>query len=194
MTPAEPVGRREHEDSPADQEDSPADQEDWAGDEDWAALAESLTDLGDDPPKAFSHPGDPTAGGTGRGGTGRGDAGRGGTGRGGAGRGGAGSSGRRAAGGQPPPSGDARLTAWVRGRVQGVGFRWWVRSVALELGLVGFAENLTDGRVKVVAEGDSQECAELLNRLGRPGTPGDVVHVTFRWDEVRGDLTGFAER
>ncbi len=48
----------------------------------------------------------------------------------------------------------ARLTAWVTGRVQGVGFRWWVRSNALELGLAGFAENLADGRVKVVAEGD----------------------------------------
>ena len=58
-----------------------------------------------------------------------------------------------------------RLTAWVSGRVQGVGFRWWVRSNALELGLVGFAENLADGRVKVVAEGDEAGCRELLARL-----------------------------
>ncbi len=58
-----------------------------------------------------------------------------------------------------------RLTAWVTGRVQGVGFRWWVRSSALELGLAGFAENLDDGRVKVVAEGDEGGCRELLARL-----------------------------
>ncbi len=58
-----------------------------------------------------------------------------------------------------------RLTAWVSGRVQGVGFRWWVRSNALELDLVGFAENLADGRVKVVAEGDEDRCRELLARL-----------------------------
>src|SRR6185437_9861362 len=58
--------------------------------------------------------------------------------------------------GSEPPGEDgeeARLTAWVRGRVQGVGFRWWVRRNALELGLIGMAENLVDGRVKIVAEG-----------------------------------------
>src|SRR5215472_5365144 len=42
------------------------------------------------------------------------------------------------------PHAQARLTAWVRGRVQGVGFRWWVRRHALELGLLGAAENLVD--------------------------------------------------
>ncbi len=62
-------------------------------------------------------------------------------------------------------AGVVRLTAWVEGRVQGVGFRWWVRSQALELGLVGFAENLADGRVKVVAEGSSGRCQDLLARL-----------------------------
>ena len=80
------------------------------------------------------------------------------------------------------------------GRVQGVGFRWWVRSQALELGLVGFAENLTDGRVKVVAEGPRGACGELLDRLAGPGTPGQVTALTHRWDEPRGGLTGFAER
>ena len=58
-----------------------------------------------------------------------------------------------------------RLTAWVQGRVQGVGFRWWVRSRALELGLAGFAENLADGRVKVVAEGSEDRCRDLLALL-----------------------------
>ncbi|HET9896189.1 MAG TPA: acylphosphatase [Streptosporangiaceae bacterium] len=89
---------------------------------------------------------------------------------------------------------DARLTAWVRGRVQGVGFRWWVRRHALELGLVGVAENLVDGRVKVVAEGHKDLLAELLHRLESPGTPGHVAQVTHRWDQPRGGLIGFAER
>ena len=48
---------------------------------------------------------------------------------------------------------DVRLTAWVHGRVQGVGFRWWTRSRALELGLTGYAANRPDGRVLVVAQG-----------------------------------------
>jgi acylphosphatase len=88
----------------------------------------------------------------------------------------------------------ARLTIWARGRVQGVGFRWWVRSNALELGLVGVAENLVDGRVRVVVEGNSDNCAALLERLESPGTPGNVVQVTHRWDQARGGMTGFDER
>jgi acylphosphatase len=102
-------------------------------------------------------------------------------------------------GDQGPDAGDAgtdpvRLTAWVRGRVQGVGFRWWVRSRALELGLVGWAENLADGRVKVVAEGSKDAGAQLLERLSGSDTPGQVAHVTHRWDGARGGLFGFVER
>ncbi|HEY1643362.1 MAG TPA: acylphosphatase [Streptosporangiaceae bacterium] len=87
-----------------------------------------------------------------------------------------------------------RLTAWLRGRVQGVGFRWWARSRALELGLTGWAENLADGRVKVVAEGPREACAQLLELLDGGDTPGQVQHVTHRWDAARGGLAGFAER
>jgi acylphosphatase len=88
----------------------------------------------------------------------------------------------------------ARLTAWVRGRVQGVGFRWWVRSRALELDLTGYASNLDDGRVLVVAEGSRDDCTRLLVALGGSGSPGRVTGVTERWDTARGGLTGFAER
>jgi acylphosphatase len=94
-----------------------------------------------------------------------------------------------------------RLTAWVSGRVQGVGFRWWVRSTALELGLIGFAENLADGRVKIVAEGDEVRCRELLTRVGEDDgadsllrRPGRVTGVTHRWAAAAGGMPGFTER
>ena len=89
---------------------------------------------------------------------------------------------------------DVRLTAWVHGRVQGVGFRWWVRVRALELGLVGWAANLDDGRVEVVAEGPRSATEALLDALNGPGTPGRVRTVVERWAEPRGGITGFAER
>ena len=92
------------------------------------------------------------------------------------------------------PDGQARLTAWVEGRVQGVGFRWWARARALELGLMGWAENLEDGRVRVIAEGEKASCCELLALLESAEAPGRVVRVTYRWDEPRGDLTAFTER
>jgi acylphosphatase len=87
-----------------------------------------------------------------------------------------------------------RLTAWVRGHVQGVGFRWWVRSRALELGLAGSASNLADGRVEVVAEGPRAACDRLLALLRGGETPGMVSGVVERWTEPRGDLRGFVER
>jgi acylphosphatase len=93
-----------------------------------------------------------------------------------------------------PPAGPSRLTAWVRGRVQGVGFRWWVRSHALALGLQGWAENLADGRVKVVAQGSREACEHLLELLDGDDTPGHVAQVTHRWDQPADGLVGFAER
>ncbi|MGE0819744.1 MAG: acylphosphatase [Candidatus Nanopelagicales bacterium] len=86
-----------------------------------------------------------------------------------------------------------RVTAWVRGHVQGVGFRWWTRARALELGLVGWARNLDDGRVEVVAEGDREACEALLALLRGPGTPGRVRSVVEQWSDARG-LDGFLER
>ncbi|MGR6915057.1 acylphosphatase [[Actinomadura] parvosata] len=89
---------------------------------------------------------------------------------------------------------DVRLTAWVRGRVQGVGFRWWTRARALELGLVGWARNTDDGRVEVVAEGPRAACVNLLELLRGCDTPGRVDGVVERWSEPRGSLVGFMER
>lgn len=86
-----------------------------------------------------------------------------------------------------------RVTAWVRGRVQGVGFRWWTRARALELGLVGSATNLDDGRVEVVAEGPRAACEALLDVLRGPGAPGRVSDVAERFSPARGGLTGFHE-
>jgi acylphosphatase len=86
-----------------------------------------------------------------------------------------------------------RLTAWVHGRVQGVGFRWWTRCRAIELGLVGEARNLPDRRVAVVAEGNRRACERLLDVLRGGATPGRVDGVVAQWDAPRGGLKGFTE-
>lgn len=94
-----------------------------------------------------------------------------------------------------PPAPDAvRMTAWVHGFVQGVGFRWWTRSQALELGLVGSASNLSDGRVEVVVEGPRDACDALLERLRGAKTPGGVDQVVAQFADARGGLRGFTER
>lgn len=95
----------------------------------------------------------------------------------------------------PEPDGPAvRLTAWVHGRVQGVGFRWWTRSRALELGLTGYASNQIDGRVLVVAQGPRRDCERLLDLLRGAGTPGRVDKVVWDWSHDPGPLEGFVER
>lgn len=90
-----------------------------------------------------------------------------------------------------------RMTAHVRGNVQGVGFRWWTRSRALELGLSGYAKNLADGRVEVVAEGAEGDVEKLRTLLeeqpSTAGRPGGVEHVQAQYGEPKG-AEGFEER
>ena len=68
-----------------------------------------------------------------------------------------------------------RLSATVIGRVQGVGFRWWVRAAADRMGLTGWVMNGADERsVELVAEG-STASLDQLERLLHEGPPGAWV-------------------
>ena len=89
---------------------------------------------------------------------------------------------------------DVRLTAWVRGRVQGVGFRWWTRSRAMELGLTGYVANRLDGRVLIVAQGPRDACEKLLRLLQGGATPGRVDKVVADWSQPAEQFSGFVER
>lgn len=91
-----------------------------------------------------------------------------------------------------------RVLIFVRGRVQGVGFRWWTRARALELGLVGHATNMADGRVEVCAQGEPAAVDALVALLREdPSTrsrPGRVDGVVVQEHPVRDGLGGFRER
>ncbi|MGB3828448.1 MAG: acylphosphatase [Ornithinimicrobium sp.] len=91
-----------------------------------------------------------------------------------------------------------RAVIFVRGRVQNVGFRWWTRAQALELGLVGHARNLPDGRVEVMAQGTPENVQTLQRRLSPEAAagdrPGTVEGITVQSHPVRHALTGFRER
>jgi acylphosphatase len=89
----------------------------------------------------------------------------------------------------------ARVTAYLHGRVQGVGMRWWVRCRALECGLSGAATNLPDGRVEVVAEGPVAAVATFAEILAaHEGAPGAITTVICRTGPATGTYTGFVER
>ncbi len=65
----------------------------------------------------------------------------------------------------------------VKGRVQGVGFRWFVHREAAEIGLLGWVKNTDDGHVEVVAAGDAAQMDELKAALhkGSRGSRVDAV-------------------
>jgi acylphosphatase len=65
----------------------------------------------------------------------------------------------------------------VKGRVQGVGFRWFVQREAAELGLRGWVRNTDDGHVEIIAAGEADILAELKTELhkGSRGSRVDAV-------------------
>ena len=87
---------------------------------------------------------------------------------------------------------EERLTARVTGRVQGVGFRWWVRRRAENLQLVGWVMNGDDERsVELVAEGPGSALTELEQIL-RDGPAGaDVESVDARRGPASGEYDRF---
>ncbi|HZF12858.1 MAG TPA: acylphosphatase [Thermoanaerobaculia bacterium] len=79
----------------------------------------------------------------------------------------------------------------LTGRVQGVGFRWFARRAARELGVAGRVRNLPDGSVEAVAVGDPAGLAQFHERL-REGPPGSrVLAVEEQEIAVVPDWEGF---
>jgi acylphosphatase len=87
-----------------------------------------------------------------------------------------------------------RLDAVVHGRVQGVGFRYFVARRADRLGLTGWVANEPSGRVRCVAEGPRASLETLLGEL-RDGPPGAwVERVEASWSAGTGAFDGFEIR
>jgi acylphosphatase len=89
---------------------------------------------------------------------------------------------------------EARLEASVRGRVQGVGFRYWVVRRSTELGLTGWVANEVDGSVRCVAEGPSTtlDRLEAMLRTGPTGAIVEDIHVVRM--PATGSFAGFGVR
>lgn len=74
----------------------------------------------------------------------------------------------------------------VRGTVQGVGFRHFIKTKALELSVTGFVKNTPEGHVQIVVEGEETDLKTLADwaRIGPPLARVTVVHIS------RSDFTG----
>lgn len=88
----------------------------------------------------------------------------------------------------------ARLEATIRGRVQGVGFRYHVSNRARQIGVTGYVRNLWDGSVEVVAEGDKARLDRLLAYLQVGPRSASVREVVANWYAASGKLSSFEVR
>lgn len=86
----------------------------------------------------------------------------------------------------------AHISATVYGRVQGVLFRSFAQNVARNLGLKGYARNLTSGNaVEVQAEGDKQQLEKLVEYLKIGPSSARVDRVDVNWSGYSGRFTDF---
>jgi acylphosphatase len=83
------------------------------------------------------------------------------------------------------------LTAKVIGRVQGVGFRFYVKTRAEELGITGWVRNLPDGSVQTEAFGPRPDLERFMHYLETGPIGSRVDRVDFQWIESKTKLKNF---
>ena len=79
----------------------------------------------------------------------------------------------------------------IRGRVQGVGFRWFAQREARRLDVHGFVRNRADGAVEVEAEGDRASLERLVEALRLGPRSARVTDVDAHWSEGAARHRGF---
>ncbi len=89
---------------------------------------------------------------------------------------------------------NARAHVYVSGRVQGVFFRYETKEAANRLGVNGWVQNMRDGRVEAVFEGERSKVDEIL-KFCHQGPPGaSISGVEVEWEEPTGEFSGFEIR
>lgn len=83
------------------------------------------------------------------------------------------------------------MRIFYSGNVQGVGFRYTVKSVAAGYEVTGYVRNLPDGRVELVAEGSKEELEAFRQGIRDSGLDHFVRQEEAAWSEATGDYRGF---
>jgi len=92
-----------------------------------------------------------------------------------------------------PPIGHQRRVVHYRGHVQGVGFRYTAQAIAGRYDVSGFARNLPDGRVELVAEGEKHELVAFLDDV-RERMIRHIRDERVDTQPATGEFTGFEIR
>lgn len=87
-----------------------------------------------------------------------------------------------------------RLHLLVKGRVQGVGFRYFSYMAGVDHQLNGWVRNRINGDVEILAEGSRDKLDSFLKVIRQGPEMAQVIDVDIQWDEVKGDLPPFTIR
>jgi len=79
----------------------------------------------------------------------------------------------------------------VRGRVQGVGFRFFVRELAAAMGVRGWVRNRADGSVEIHAEGDRETLVQFIEKIEQGPRLGYIYELTCDWVEPKNTFASF---
>jgi len=93
-----------------------------------------------------------------------------------------------------PPDQQARVWLRIKGRVQGVGFRFSAIEEARGLGLTGWVRNMHDGDVELVAEGETDRVQRLVTWCHAGPRGALVTHVEVNWLPYSGEFGAFRIR
>jgi len=90
-----------------------------------------------------------------------------------------------------PTANRRRLNIFYSGRVQGVGFRYTVKTVAAGFEIKGLVRNLPDGRVELVAEGMRTELEAFREAILGAGLAGFIRDEQVSWADAQNEFHGF---
>lgn len=81
---------------------------------------------------------------------------------------------------------------FISGTVQGVGFRYFVRSNAKKLGLTGWVRNTEDGGVEAVFQGEGEKIEEMIGVCRKGPMLSEVEQIGFEWEEIEETFSDFS--
>lgn len=84
-----------------------------------------------------------------------------------------------------------RMTVYYSGHVQGVGFRYAVKSVATGFEVTGTVRNLEDGRVELIAEGAKAELESFQHAIQDSEVSGFIRNEAVSWTDAKNEFRGF---
>jgi acylphosphatase len=95
---------------------------------------------------------------------------------------------------EPKDNETIRIHIWVRGRVQGVGFRAFAQQAGMALSLNGWVRNVGYDKVETVAEGPRGSLERFAETIKKGPRAGNVEDAKVEWEPPQGDLKGFSVR